>query len=470
MREPTASTPRLTRPKRSHPRAPVSPASAGERHTHHIAVETGPEPVSVTIGGATEIPAGAHAPIPGGFAKFFNRVIDSGAWAALPDAGRAIYMPLVRFADGREGFRVRVGLASLMKHAGLSRSSVKRGLRALQEARLLAVVRAGGVGPDGANRTNVYQLLLPEEAVESTAAPVQSAAKAKRGGKAATQVAKEQQPAEASSLRAAPAPAPATALLGSPGLILSIDSWGDLATAGGSPANPLPVHGQSPRGVDAEPPAEPAAVPRGDPDANPAAGPVVDGTGPIAGPLLRDTSSDLHSEHAAAEQVEGVEMSSDHEARATAELLTRWGVAPAIARQLAAEHPRAAVMGAIELARQARARGRLRNPAGFLVRCLEESWGDPIDAPPPARASDHQAQQHAQRTEAAEVEAQRAAVDAQIDALDDATLARLVEHVLARHADRPAMLRLLQARPPRQSRLMCAEISALLDAETPPPG
>ena len=66
-------------------------------------METGPEPVVVSIG---ERPAGeegtrAHPLVPGGFAKLFNRVIDGGAWASLPDAGRAIYVPLVRFADGR---------------------------------------------------------------------------------------------------------------------------------------------------------------------------------------------------------------------------------------------------------------------------------------------------------------------------------------------------------------------------------
>ena len=45
-------------------------------------METGPEPVVVSIG---ERPAGeegtrAHPLVPGGFAKLFNRVIDGGAW------------------------------------------------------------------------------------------------------------------------------------------------------------------------------------------------------------------------------------------------------------------------------------------------------------------------------------------------------------------------------------------------------
>ncbi len=56
----------------------------------------------------------------------------------------------------------------------------------------------------------------------------------------------------------------------------------------------------------------------------------------------------------------------------------------------------------------------------------------------------------------------RADADARIDELDDETLELLVGRVLEAHAGRPAMLRLLSARPPRESRLMLAEVAALI--------
>ncbi len=76
--------------------------------THQIRVETEEENVTVMIGG--------DGGIPGGFAKFFNRVVDCGAWARLSDAARAAYLPLVRFADQRNHFRVQIGQAALMKY------------------------------------------------------------------------------------------------------------------------------------------------------------------------------------------------------------------------------------------------------------------------------------------------------------------------------------------------------------------
>jgi len=92
-------------------------------NTHQILVETEADEVNVVIAD--------HGGVAGGFAKFFNRVIDSGVWADLSDAARAAYMPLVRFADHRNHFRVRIGQAGLMKHSGLSRSSVKRAMKDL---------------------------------------------------------------------------------------------------------------------------------------------------------------------------------------------------------------------------------------------------------------------------------------------------------------------------------------------------
>ena len=49
------------------------------QHKHQIDVQTDEELVTVTIG--------SDGGVPGGFAKLFNRVIDSEAWARLSDAG-----------------------------------------------------------------------------------------------------------------------------------------------------------------------------------------------------------------------------------------------------------------------------------------------------------------------------------------------------------------------------------------------
>src|SRR4051812_19612249 len=106
---------------------------------------------------------GGDGGVPGGVAQFFNRVIDSQAWARLSDAARAAYIPLVRFADQRNHFRVQVGQAALMKYAGLSRSSVKRAMKDLLASKLLVLVDQGGVTPDGQNECNVYQLMVPTD-------------------------------------------------------------------------------------------------------------------------------------------------------------------------------------------------------------------------------------------------------------------------------------------------------------------
>ena len=58
-------------------RAPKKPA-----HTHRFSVESDEAEVTVQIG------ADAAGQVPGGFAKFFNRVVDSGAWGRLSNAGR----------------------------------------------------------------------------------------------------------------------------------------------------------------------------------------------------------------------------------------------------------------------------------------------------------------------------------------------------------------------------------------------
>ena len=128
----------------------------GQLQTHQIRVETEDDLVTVQIGG--------EGSVPGGFAKFFNRVVDSEAWARLSDTARAAYIPMVRFADHRNQYRVQIGLAALMKYAGLSRSSIKRAIKDLLGSRLLVLLEQGGVTPDGRNESNLYQLMIPVEA------------------------------------------------------------------------------------------------------------------------------------------------------------------------------------------------------------------------------------------------------------------------------------------------------------------
>ncbi|HZL34492.1 MAG TPA: hypothetical protein VFC78_04220, partial [Tepidisphaeraceae bacterium] len=130
------------------------------KHKHHIDVQTDEELVTVTIG--------TDGGVPGGFAKLFNRVIDSQAWAGLSDAGRAAYLPLVRFADHRNQFRVQVGQAAIMKYAGLSRSSAKRAMKDLLANKLIVLIDQGGVSEAGENECNVYQLLVPTDSRRRT--------------------------------------------------------------------------------------------------------------------------------------------------------------------------------------------------------------------------------------------------------------------------------------------------------------
>ena len=128
--------------------------------THQIRVETEEENVTVMIG--------SDGGVPGGFAKLFNRVLDCGAWARLSDAARAAYLPLVRFADQKNQFRVQMGQATLMKYSGLSRSSIKRAVKDLIASKLVVLIEQGGVTPDGLNTSNLYQLMVPAEGRKRT--------------------------------------------------------------------------------------------------------------------------------------------------------------------------------------------------------------------------------------------------------------------------------------------------------------
>jgi hypothetical protein len=502
--------------------APPQPALNAQRHLHHIAVETGSEPVWVAIGpregehsapdegGSSGLPGG-HAPIPGGFAKFFNRVIDCGAWACLPDAARAVYLPMVRFADARDAFRVRIGLAALMKYTALSRSSVKRGLRALLEWRLITIIKAGGVAPDGTNRTNVYQLLLPEPGEASGRGSVdarqgtalrpglverqrpQSAAKAKRASRLPAQR-PSQDTAKSPAFRSleeavACRPESVAKLTEGPNLPFSIDSWASVPPQG-SPPDPLPGQQCSPSRDNREPPVEPLPVPEKGARVNPAAGPPPARSQSACGPLHREAFSEDITEQDADDAL--FELPEDpsqdcpqsvpnnwnlhagslggaqtQPRRLLIELLRSWGVSTVMAAQLASTHSPEQIHAAVELARQAKACRRLRNPGGFIVRCLGDSWvsgssspGTPGSEVSPTRDVREQALRRREEQQALEV---RNAADARIDELDDETIAHLAGRVEQMHAGRPSMLRLLRARPPRESRLMRAEIAALLE-------
>ena len=413
-------------------------AANAARHLHRFEVETDTDAVHLSIGrpeaeataGHAAGHAAGHSPVAGGYLKVFNRLIDSGVWATLPDAARAVYLPLARFADARENFKARAGLAALMRHTGLSRSSVKRGLKALQEARLLAVVRVGGVAADGTNRTNVYQLLVPGEPGDDE--PV-------RGGKPVAE---------------APARKP-------------VQSAARAKRAAKPPADKPPgVHSRTPSRFTAEPPAESAADPRRGSPADPAAGPTAAGTGAGDEPLYRPTSSESISPAAAADVVGEPGWQGPERLARSAQSLQRWGVSPAAARELAARHGPDAVRSAVAAVEPLARQGKLRNAAGFLVSRLEQGWSD---AAPAAAASSAgleertRVERQRREAEAQSAVAARGSADAEIDALDDATLDALAARVLAGHADRPAMVRLLTAKPPRQSRLMRAEVAALLE-------
>ena len=379
---------------------------AAERHLHRIEVETGDEPVRVTVG---EEAGGREKQfrVAGGFTMFFNRVIDAGVWAALPDAARAVYLPLARLADSSpQGFRAKAGVMALTKLSGLSRSSVKRGLKALQEARLVVVVQQGGVAADGTNRPNVYELLVPEA----------------DGGSV--------QPRTPSRSKRDPA-------AGSPADPTPVQRRAEPGSAGGpqtkSPSQTSFPHGAG-CGVEDEGQADPTPgrLPRIEPSAS--------------------------SKSAATAAACGDE---DNPAEAAAEGLRRWGVDPAEAAALAAEHGAARVSRSLAEARRLRGAGKLRSAAGFLRWHLAESDGA-ADGPTPAADDWSNRQATARRAESAAAEADRGGDDALVDALSDADLDELAAAVRDRHAARPAMLRLLTAKPPRDSRLMRAEVAALL--------
>ena len=365
-------------------------------NTHQIRVETESEQVNVTIGEAA-------AP-PGGFAKFFNRVIDSGVWAGLSDAARAAYMPLVRFADHRNQFRVRIGHAGLMKHAGLSRSSVKRALKDLLAHRLIVVVDPGGVTPDGQNESNLYQLLVP--ARDRQDAPV------------------------------------------------------------GPAADPLPVLQRTPTRATVEPPASPAPTPltgrlrTASRSAEPPAG------GSVAGPQYRNRTQELNNNTPASPAtMDGgtpaaaalllVEKGVDFEtSRSLAAQFPYQRIVDVVA---AMEYRRA--RGKCDnpggFIREALVK-QWQTPRAVLdARERAE-----------ARLKQQAAEQRAREAEAAQenrADEDERRVERLVASLDDEELALLAAGVLRKYDDNPTVRQVLTRRPPRECRLMRMEIAAMLE-------
>jgi hypothetical protein len=360
-------------------------------HSHRIAVETPHEAVQVTLGPERKATPTKHRPVPGGFSKLFNRVIDTGQWAALPDAGRAVYIPMVRLADPHGGgFRARVGLASLMKHSGLSRSSVKRGLKAIQEAGLVAIVRRGGVSAEGQNHTNIYELLVPDD--QADLPTVDSPSRAKRGRPHPPQSAKP------------------------------------------------PVRERTPSPSTPEPPPGPQADRTGVQTAG--------DRGSGSGPQSREPSQIDSPEPGRGQDEE----SADRAAAA----LVAWGLPADEAVGHVARLGPTGVSRCVVEARRLHEAGKLRSPVGFLRWTLSEA--DPRPVVPQPACEPVPKQRQASRAAAASC----SQADKAIDALPDDELDDLVAAVLEQHADRPAMHRLLTAKPPRASRLMRAEVAALL--------
>jgi len=371
--------------------------------THQIRVETEEENVTVTIGN--------DGGVPGGFAKLFNRVLDSGAWARLSDAARAAYLPLVRCADQRNQFRVQMGQSTLMRFSGLSRSSIKRAVKDLLASKLVVLIEQGGVSTDGLNTSNLYQLMVPAEGRKKTSP-------------------------------AGPAAIP----------------------VGVQPRTPSRVKPDPGEGSKADP--DPA-LHRTRPGAEQTA------DGGVAGePQFRNRTKELNIRPSRAgvdELAAAVPGSSD-----AAALLEEKGVSPDVARELASAYPYERVVDVVATMEYRKARGRCDNPGGFLREALVKQWQTPkavVDARRRAEAKFKQqaADEQARRTRAEEQARQQAnagdeesRLDRLIHSLDDEELTILGESVLKKYEGNTAVLQVLTRRPPRQCRLMKMEIAAML--------
>ena len=146
------------------------------------------------------------------------------------------------------------------------------------------------------------------------------------------------------------------------------------------------------------------------------------------------------------------------------------GIDAPTARRLAAAHPPGRIADALATMEHRRSLGRCASPAGFVVEALSKNW------PVPAAVAAARGRAAAARAKAELLERERsartardaalaegvAAADAAVDALEPDEFDALVAAVHARHADNPAVLNILRRKPPRESRLMRAEVAAML--------
>jgi hypothetical protein len=379
------------------------------QHKHHIDVQTDEDLVTVTIG--------SDGGVPGGFAKLFNRVVDSEVWARLSDGARVVYVPLVRFADHRNQFRVQIGRAAMMKYTGLSQSSIKRAIKDLIAHKLLVLIELGGVSANGENESNVYQLLVPTEGRRQ--------AKAESGA--------------------------------------------------GSAANPLAVQQRTPSPSPAEPPVGPVSNRPADHARTPAGDHADIARGSGHDPLLRNS----HKEHSKTSAIpSGSRLPPDNPPTSSsptddaAVLLEEKGVEPPVARQLAQAYPYDRVVDVIAAMEYRRARGKCDNPGGFIRDALIKQWQTPkavvdararAEARTRAEAAERQARASSQR-EQADVGQEEQRVERLIASLDDDELALLAGAVLEKYRGNTAVTSVLTRKPARQCRLMKMEIAAMLSA------
>ncbi|HEX8911729.1 MAG TPA: hypothetical protein VF796_05175 [Humisphaera sp.] len=394
-------------------------------HTHNIRVETPEERVTVQIGG--------EGSVPGGFAKLFNRVVDSEAWANLSDAARAAYIPLVRFADHRNQFRIQIGQASLMKYSGLSRSSIKRAVKDLLASRLIVLVEQGGVTADGRNESNLYQLMVPTD-------PKPRLVGGRMDHPSAEVIHSDEPPV-------------------------------------GPDADPLPAPVRTPSPFAAEPRVVPPANPAPARDWTATPSRWTQGGGVSSGPQLRSISelkdnSRLPAAPPSTPQPVVVRPPAGPIAPAAdaAVLLEENGVDASTARQLAAAFPMARIVDVVETMQFRRARGKCENPGGFIREALVKQWQTPravvearakAEARARAEAVTHQVRRQ-ESTQAADVDAEQRQIDQLIGALDDDELELLAREVLKKYDGNPAVLGVLTRKPPRDCRLMKMEVANLL--------
>lgn len=134
------------------------------KHRDVIAIERDEtQQVQVTI----SEPTGGGREVEGGYSQLFNRVMQSGIFAALPLPARAVYTALVYLGDNTRHFIVDgkdgkgVNIDRIMAVSGCGETAVKQAIRTLDDRQLIRILRKGGSMPDGTRFASIYQLLLP---------------------------------------------------------------------------------------------------------------------------------------------------------------------------------------------------------------------------------------------------------------------------------------------------------------------